>query len=70
MVAWSFPGPEPTDRISADYDLVVVASGVNSRLLDMPMEQKDAIGKMRYNDISVMNMCFDRRIYDGALITS
>ncbi len=36
---------------------------------DMPMEQKEAITKMRYNDISVMNMCFDRRIYDGALIT-
>jgi len=36
---------------------------------DMPAEQKDAISKMRYNDISVMNMCFDRRIYDGALIT-
>ncbi len=35
----------------------------------MPAEQKEAIGKMRYNDISVMNMCFDRRIYDGALIT-
>ena len=35
----------------------------------MPEEQKEAIGKMRYNDISVMNMCFDRRIYDGALIT-
>jgi hypothetical protein len=35
----------------------------------MPEEQKDAIGKMRYDDISVMNMCFDRRIYDGALIT-
>jgi len=35
----------------------------------MPMEQKEAIGKMRYNDISVMNMCFDRRIYDGAIIT-
>jgi monoamine oxidase len=36
---------------------------------DMPEEQKEAIGKMRYNDICVMNMCFDRRIYDGALIT-
>lgn len=36
---------------------------------DMPIEQKEAIGKMRYNDISVMNMCFDRRIYDGGLIT-
>lgn len=36
---------------------------------DMPEEQKAAIGKMVYNDISVMNMCFDRRIYDGALIT-
>jgi len=36
---------------------------------DMPTEQKEAIGKMHYNDISVMNMCFDRRIYDGALIT-
>jgi hypothetical protein len=35
----------------------------------MPAEQKEAIGKMRYNDISVMNMCFDRRIYDDALIT-
>jgi len=35
----------------------------------MPAEQKEAISKMRYNDISVMNMCFDRRIYDGALIT-
>lgn len=35
----------------------------------MPTEQKEAIGKMLYNDISVMNMCFDRRIYDGALIT-
>jgi monoamine oxidase len=35
----------------------------------MPTEQKEAIGKMRYNDISVMNMCFDRRIYDDALIT-
>jgi hypothetical protein len=35
----------------------------------MPTEQKEAIGKMRYNDISVMNMCFDQRIYDGALIT-
>lgn len=35
----------------------------------MPEEQKAAIRKMRYNDISVMNMCFDRRIYDGALIT-
>jgi hypothetical protein len=35
----------------------------------MPEEQKEAISKMRYNDISVMNMCFDRRIYDGALIT-
>jgi hypothetical protein len=35
----------------------------------MPTDQKEAIGKMRYNDISVMNMCFDRRIYDGALIT-
>lgn len=35
----------------------------------MPTEQKEAIGKMHYNDISVMNMCFDRRIYDGALIT-
>jgi len=35
----------------------------------MPAEQKEAIGKMRYNDISVMNMCFERRIYDGALIT-
>jgi monoamine oxidase len=35
----------------------------------MPTEQKEAISKMRYNDISVMNMCFDRRIYDGALIT-
>jgi len=35
----------------------------------MPTEQKEAIAKMRYNDISVMNMCFDRRIYDGALIT-
>ena len=36
---------------------------------DMPPEQKEAIGKMRYNDISVMNLCFDRRIYDGALMT-
>ena len=36
---------------------------------DMPEEQKAAIGKMSYNDISVMNMCYDRRIYDGALIT-
>jgi len=36
---------------------------------DMPEEQKAAIGKMTYNDISVMNMCYDRRIYDGALIT-
>lgn len=36
---------------------------------DMPAEQKEAIGKMLYNDISVMNMCFNRRIYDGALIT-
>jgi len=36
---------------------------------DMPEEQKAAIGKMSYNDISVMNLCFDRRIYDGALIT-
>jgi hypothetical protein len=36
---------------------------------DMPEEQKQAIAKMRYTDISVMNMCFDRRIYDGALIT-
>ena len=36
---------------------------------DMPEEQKEAIGKMRYNDISVMNMCFDHRVYDGALIT-
>ena len=36
---------------------------------DMPEAQKDAIGKMSYNDISVMNMCYDRRIYDGALIT-
>jgi len=35
----------------------------------MPEEQKEAIGKMRYNDISVMNMCFDRRIYDGAFMT-
>jgi len=35
----------------------------------MPAEQKEAIGKMRYNDISVMNMCFDRRIYDGAFMT-
>lgn len=35
----------------------------------MPEEQKAAIGKMRYNDICVMNMCFERRIYDGALIT-
>lgn len=35
----------------------------------MPDEQKEAIAKMRYNDICVMNMCFDRRIYDGALIT-
>ena len=36
---------------------------------DMPEEQKAAIGKMSYNDISVMNLCYDRRIYDGALIT-
>jgi monoamine oxidase len=36
---------------------------------DMPEEQKSAIGKMSYNDISVMNMCYDRRIYDGALIS-
>ncbi len=36
---------------------------------DMPAEQKEAISNMRYNDICVMNMCFDRRIYDGALIT-
>lgn len=35
----------------------------------MPDEQKSAIGKMIYNDISVMNLCYDRRIYDGALIT-
>ena len=35
----------------------------------MPEEQKTAIAKMKYNDICVMNMCFDRRIYDGALIT-
>ena len=35
----------------------------------IPDEQKDAIRRMRYNDICVMNMCFDRRIYDGALIT-
>ena len=35
----------------------------------MPTEQKEAIGKMRYNDICVMNMCFDRRIYDGAFMT-
>ena len=36
---------------------------------DMPEEQKAAIGNMSYNDISVMNMCYDRRIYDGAFIT-
>jgi hypothetical protein len=36
---------------------------------DMPEAQKAAIGKMVYNDISVMNLCYDRRIYDGALIT-
>ena len=36
---------------------------------DMPKEQKAAIGNMSYNDISVMNLCYDRRIYDGALIT-
>ncbi len=35
----------------------------------MPEEQKAAIGKMSYNDISVMNLCYDRRIYDDALIT-
>ncbi len=35
----------------------------------MPEAQKDAISKMRYNDISVMNMCYDRRIYDGAFMT-
>jgi hypothetical protein len=35
----------------------------------MPTEQKEAIGKMLYNDICVMNMCFDRRIYDGAFMT-
>ncbi|MCP4048752.1 MAG: hypothetical protein GY732_22470 [Gammaproteobacteria bacterium] len=35
----------------------------------MPEEQSAAIGKMKYNDISVMNLCYDRRIYDGALIT-
>jgi len=36
---------------------------------DMPEEQKAAIGNMSYNDLSVMNLCYDRRIYDGALIT-
>jgi len=36
---------------------------------DIPEEQKAAIGRMSYNDISVMNLCYDRRIYDGALIT-
>jgi hypothetical protein len=36
---------------------------------DMPEEQKAAIGRMSYNDLSVMNLCYDRRIYDGALIT-
>ena len=36
---------------------------------DMPEEQKAAIGNMSYNDISVMNLCYDRRIYDGAFIT-
>lgn len=35
----------------------------------IPEDQRAAIGKMRYNDICVINMCFDRRIYDGALIT-
>ena len=35
----------------------------------MPAEQKEAIGKMVYNDISVMNLCYDRRIYDGAYMT-
>jgi hypothetical protein len=35
----------------------------------MSKEQKAAIGNMSYNDISVMNLCYDCRIYDGALIT-
>ena len=35
----------------------------------MPEEQKHAISRMQYNDISVMNMCFNRRVYDGALMT-
>jgi len=36
---------------------------------DMPEEQKSAIGRMKYNDISVMNLCYGRRIYDEAMIT-
>ena len=35
----------------------------------MPQAQREAISRMQYNDISVMNLCFDRRVYDGALIT-
>ena len=35
----------------------------------MPKTRQDAIDQMVYNDISVMNLCYRRAIYDGAYYT-
>jgi len=35
----------------------------------MPKSRQNAIDKMVYNDISVMNLCYRRTIYDGAYYT-
>ena len=35
----------------------------------MPERQKDAIGETEYLDISMINLCYDRTIYNGDFIT-
>ena len=35
----------------------------------MPQEQKEAIGKIDYLDISMINLCYDRTIYNKDFIT-
>lgn len=36
---------------------------------EMPQEQKEAIGKIDYLDISMINLCYDRTIYNKDFIT-
>lgn len=38
-------------------------------IADMPANQKSAIGKMVYNDLSVMNLCYRKTIYNEAYYT-